>query len=380
MKKIFKISGVLVFAAVIGYLVWSNTGRTVTDYEIELHLDTTFTLNADSGKGNIIGINPYMVPKDYSQKDLFIKKIQGYLDICQQNGWLNNKTVVILPEYIGSWLVVEGEKNKIYEAQTAEEAISEFVASNLFSYIHAWLMCPDNAEDKVKHSVFAMKGQHQANLYSKIFSQLSKQYGITIIAGSILLPNPEIRRNKIITHKGSLENVTAVFDPNGNMFPSFTRKGYPIKDELPFIAKCQPVSPGVYDLPIGKTAVMICADSWYPESYQEIKKAHPQFIAVPCYTQKDFSMSSKWEGYSGFKAPDDIDQNDIGKITLREAWLKYTLPTRIKSSGASYGMIVNLRGKLWDLGTDGELLIYNKGEVIYPDSKTGASIANLWIN
>lgn len=380
MKKIIKILGVMVLAALVGYLVWSNTGRNVTDFDTQLYLDTTFVLNADSGKGNVIGINPYMVPQDYSQKELFIKKIQGYLDICQKNGWFNKKTVVILPEYIGSWLVVEGEKNKIYEAETADKAIGAFVASNLFSYIHAWLMCPDDAEDKVKHSIFAMKGQHQANLYTNIFSQLSKQYGITIIAGSILLPNPEIRKNKIITHKGSLENVTAVFDEHGQMFPILTRKGFPIKDEQPFITKCQPIKPGIYDLSVGKTAVMICADSWYPESYQAIKKANPQIIAVPSYTQKDFSMSTKWEGYSGFEAPDDVDPKDIGKITLKDAWLKYTLPSRIKSSGASYGMIVTLRGKLWDLGTDGELIIYNNGEIICPTPRNGASIVNLWIN
>ncbi|MFZ9661155.1 MAG: nitrilase-related carbon-nitrogen hydrolase [Chitinophagaceae bacterium] len=380
MKKIFKISGIVVLLAGIGYFVWSNSGRTAKSNEVALHIDTTFSVNSDSGKGNVIGINPFMIPEDYSRKDQFIKKIKGYLDTCQSLGWLNDKTTVVLPEYIGSWLAVEGEKNQIYQSEHVTQAIGTFISSNLFSYIHAWLMCPDDAEDKVKHSVFAMKGQHLANLYLEIFSQLSREYGITIIAGSILLPNPEVRKGKIITHKGSLENVSAVFDPKGNMYPVLTRKSYPTKDELLFIKKSLPTDPVMYDLPIGKTAVMICADSWYPESYLRIKNGHPLFVAVPSYTQKDFSMMEKWEGYSGSKAPKDVDSKDIGTITLRDAWLKYTIPARIKESGASYGMIVNLRGTLWDLGTDGELMIYNKGNIIYPTPRKGASIINLWLN
>ena len=34
-------------------------------------------------------------------------------------------------------------------------------------------------------------------------------------------------------------------------------------------------------------------------------------------------------------------------------------------------MTVSLRGKLWDLGTDGELIVYNKGEVFCPPPMEG---------
>jgi hypothetical protein len=47
---------------------------------------------------------------------------------------------------------------------------------------------------------------------------------------------------------------------------------------------------------------------------------------------------------------------------------------------SKYGMIVSLRGKLWDLGTDGELIVYNRGEVFCPTAMQGASMVNLWIN
>jgi hypothetical protein len=241
-------------------------------------------------------------------------------------------------------------------------------------------MSPDSAKDKQKHSVFATKGERMGYLYSKVFEKLARKYGVTIIAGSTLLQAPRIRNNILNPENGSLQNVTAVFKPNGKMYNKITRKAFPIGDELPFVEKCKPSDIGVYDLPIGKTSVMICADSWYPESFDAVASKGVQFVAVPSYTQIDGSMATPWAGYSGFAAPADVDPNDVGKITLRDAWLKYTMPTRITKINAPYGMTVSLRGKLWDLGTDGELIVYNRGQVWCPPATEGATMVNLWIN
>ncbi len=380
MKKVISIISTLILVLIGSYFLWSSLGRTPPPVDVQLHLDSSYVLNVDSGKGNVVGINTYMTPDDYSTIEHFIGKLDGYLSNCNEKGWLNEKTTVIFPEYIGSWLVLEGEKNSAYKAATVDKALRGFVLSNFFSYIHAWFMAPDEAQDKVKHSVFSTKGQRMATLYTRSFSRLAKKYKVTIIGGSILLPNPEVYRNEIITHKGSLENVTAVFNPDGSMQPKLSRKAFPIADELPFVKKCPPSEIPVYSLPLGKTAVMICADSWYPESYKTVDQDGLELIAVPSYTTVDHSMKSDWVGYSGFNEPDDVDTIDIGKITLRDAWLKYTMPSRISTTRARYGMTVSLRGKLWDLGTDGELIVYNRGKVFCPSPMEGASIVNLWIN
>ena len=379
MKKILSIITTVILLLVGSYFLWSSLGRTPPPVDVQLHLDSSYVLNADSGKGNVIGINTYMLPQDYASADHFFLKLDGYMGICKEKGWMNPKTTVIFPEYIGTWLVLEGEKNSAYDAPTADKALRGFVLSNFFSYIHSWFMAPDEAADKVKHSVFSTKGQRMANLYQRTFSRLSKKYAVTIIAGSILLPNPEVSGNDIITHKGSLENISAVFNPDGSMQPKLSRKAFPIADELPFVKKCPTSELPVYSLPLGKTSVLVCADSWFPESYASVDQEGLELIAVPSYTQTDHSMASKWSGYSGFDAPKDVDTTDIGKITLREAWLKYTMPQRIRTTHAGYGITVSLRGKLWDLGTDGELIVYNKGEVFCPPPMEGASMVNLWI-
>ena len=316
MKKILSIITTLILLLVGGYFLWSSLGRTPPPVNVQLHLDSSFVINADSGKGNVIGINTYMTPDDYASGDHFFQKLDGYLSICKEKGWMNPRTTVIFPEYLGSWLVLEGEKNSAYKAATVDEALRGFVFSNFFSYLHSWFMAPDEAADKVKHSVFSTKGQRMASLYQKTFSRLAKKYAVTIIAGSILLPNPEVKGNDIITHKGSLENITAVFNTDGSMQPKLSRKAFPIADELPFVRKCPASELPVYSLPLGKTSVMICADSWFPEAYKTVDQEGLQLIAVPSYTTIDHSMSTKWVGYSGFDEPADVDTTDIGRITL----------------------------------------------------------------
>ena len=193
------------------------------------------------------------------------------------------------------------------------------------------------------------------------------------------MQDPEVRRNRIVPHNGSLENITAVFNPDGSIQGKLSRKAFPIGDELPFIKKSAPSDLPVYSLPIGKTSVMICTDSWYPDSYKSVEQDGLQLIAVPSFTQTDHSMGTKWVGYSGFDEPADVDTTDIGKITLRDAWLKYTMPSRIGSINTPFGMTVSLRGNLWDLGSDGELIVYDHGKVFCPAPTLGASMVSLWI-
>jgi hypothetical protein len=379
MKKFFSLLTTAILLLLGVYFLWSALGRTPPPPDVTLHLDSTYVLNTDSGKGNVIGVNAYMATDDYASRDHFYAKLDGYMAVCKEKNWLNAKTVVIFPEYIGAWLVVEGEKRSVYTKPTIDGALTGFVLSNFFSYIRSWFMSPDSAQDKVKHSVFATKGERMASIYTRVFSDLAKKYNVTIIAGSTLLQNPEVKKNRIIPHNGSLENITAVFNPDGSMQPKLSRKVFPIGDELPFIKKCLPSDLPVYDLPIGKTSVMICADSWYPESYKAVQQDGLQLIAVPSYTTVDRSMGTKWVGYSGFDEPADVDTSDIGKITLRDAWMKYTMPERIKSINTPYGMTVSLRGKLWDLGTDGELIVYDRGRVFSPEPMDGASMVCLWL-
>ncbi len=380
MHKGFRLFSIILAILLAIYFSWAGAGRNRPALDIRLEIDSSYVINTDEGKGNVVGINPYMIPIDYASEQHFYAKLDGYLQAAKMAGWLSAKTVVVFPEYIGSWLVVEGEKNSIYKSETINKALTTLVSSNFFSYMRAWFTSPDEVKDKIKYSVFASKGETIARIYRKVFSDLAKKYQLTIIGGSVLLPNPDIIKDRIRVKKGQLYNVSAVFNPDGSLQPQLVKKSFPIEDENPFIAQ-NPVSDiPVFKLPLGKTAVLICADSWYPESFKAVETKEPFLIVVPSFTQKENAMNQLWNGYSGFPMPHDVDSTDRGKITLREAWLKYTLPNRIKTTSARYGMNVTLRGKLWDLGSDGEFIAVSKDSVFTGYPGKGASMVNMYIN
>jgi predicted amidohydrolase len=380
MQKGFRIFCVTLAIVLAVYFTWANAGRKTPDKSIELHIDSTYSLYTDQGMGNIVGISPYMTPIDYASEEHFFGKLDAYLQSALQKGWIKDKTVILFPEYIASWLVVENEKNSIYNAATTGKAMGTFVASNFFSYLRSWFTAPDGIEDKIKYSVFTSKGGRVAKIYVNVFSTLAKKYKVTIVAGSVLLPNPEVNKNKISVNKGPLYNITGVFNPDGSLQSPLVKKSFPVADELPFIAKCPPAEIPVFDLPVGKTAVMICADAWYPEAYSAVNKNQPKLILVPSYTPQDNAMRQLWSGYSGFKKPEDADSTDIGKLTLGQAWNKYTLPGRISTTSATAGLAVSLRGKMWDMGSDGEFIAVQRDTVTNGHPVKGASMICLWLN
>jgi hypothetical protein len=380
MHKGFRLFSIILAVVLAIYFTWAEAGRKKPALDIQLEIDSSYVINADAGKGNVVGINPYMLPIDYASEQHFYAKLDGYLQAANVKGWLSAKTVVLFPEYIGAWLVVEGEKNSIYKSNSVNNALTTFVASNFFSYMREWFTAPDEAEDKIKYGVFASKGETIARIYRKVFSELAKKYQVTIIGGSVLLPNPDISKDRIRVKKGQLYNVSAVFNPDGSLQPSLVKKSFPIEDEKPFIAQSPASDIPVFNLTTGKTAVLICADSWFPAAFKSLEGKEPLIIAVPSYTQHDNAMQKSWNGYSGFPMPADVDSTDRGKITLRDAWLKYTLPTRIKTTTALYGINVTLRGKLWDLGSDGEFIAVSKDSVYTGQPVKGASMVNLYIN
>ena len=79
MKKFLRILLTAVLLLLGTYLIWSALGRTPSAPDVQLHLDSTYVLNSDSGKGNVIGINAYMVPEDYASRDHFYAKLDGYM-------------------------------------------------------------------------------------------------------------------------------------------------------------------------------------------------------------------------------------------------------------------------------------------------------------
>jgi predicted amidohydrolase len=378
MKKLLQntfIFLVLIFGC---YMIWTNLGKE-TNQTQSLKIDVVDSFGDSTQKANVLGVQAFMEPIDYASEDNFKRKIGFYLDEAKKNKFLiPSKTVVVFPEYIGTFLVAANEKKSLYETKILESGLQTMVLSNIGKFLKTYSSAPDEVKDKVKYAAFAMKAPEMAKIYQNVFSELSAKFNITIVAGSILLQNPSVENGVLRVNDGLLYNTSMVFDNDGKLNPNLIKKAFPTADELSFVCPAKPEEIPVFETSIGKMGVLVCADAWFSESYKVLKQKGVEFIVTPSYSNGFGNWNKKWTGYSGAETPSDA-KADIGKLTLGEAWEKNAMAGRAKNeAGVKKGMNVFLQGNLWDLGAEGSTIILN--DSAKATSHFGkAALVNLWL-
>jgi predicted amidohydrolase len=330
----------------------------------------------ENGRGNLLGIQPYMAPIDYRSAEAFGARLDGYMAAAAARGWLNERTIVVWPELIGAWLVAAGERESIYTAPKLADALRSLVLRQPFPFLKRLLWAGE--KDRVAASLFRLKAVQMARIYQQVFADLSKTYAVTTVAGSIFLPLAQVVVGELRVGEGPLYNTSAVFGPDGSLFSPLVRKIYPVLMEKSFISAVLPQELPIFDTPAGRLGVLICADSWYPEPYARLKELGVELLAVPSFIAGNELWDLPWGGYDGAAPPNDVTLSDVGQLCEAEAWRKYALSGRLAASGARCGINVFLRGSLWDLGSCGRSLAVCEDEVTEAETD-GAALINLWL-
>ena len=367
-------------AVALGYGLWRCADRPLTGLQAaDTRIAAYDVIGTDAGRGNFLAVQPWMVPGDYANTETLFAKLDRYFAAAKAKGWLNAKTIVVLPEYIGTWLAASDEPASVYNAVHAGPAMATLALAHPLGFLHWYLSAPAVA-DKAEWTLFTLKSEIMARDYQSLFAALAKKYGVMLVAGSTVLPEPRLVNGRIaVTPGGKLYNVSALFAPDGTIKGPLVFKAYPIAEEQAFLASGKISDIPAFDTPDGKLVVLICADSWYPPVYRHIAQLHAQLLAIPSYSTVDNSWAAPWLGYDGQPAPSDVNLHDIGRITLGDAWLKYSMGGRAGAAGIQSGINVFLRGKLWDLGTDGDTISYRDGKASHVTDRHGAILVNQWL-
>ena len=341
-----------------------------------------FENEAINAQRNLLGIQPEMSAKDYSSVDSFINKMSTYLDSALDRGWLSSKTVVVFPEYIGMWLMAVGESPKVIEAKTINGAMARLIIERPLLFLRELVYA--RGKQRLKIALLKSRAETLVRDYHRAFSTIAKKYSVTLVGGSIILPGPKIRRGKLEVNLDSpLYNVSVVYRPDGSPEPRIVKKTFLAREEVGLIASGRARDLPVFETPAGRLAVLICADSWYPKSYQAVDQKGAELIAVPAYVPGKGVFSAPWLGY-GVGSPAGVDLRHVGKISERDAWIRYAMPTRIKQTQIKKGLTVFMRGTLWDMESTGEPLIVENHEQLTLDHVEGrdqaAAVVNLWVS
>lgn len=374
-KLLYLTFSMALVAALTTYAMWAAdrpTGHYLSDLRIKLAVDQ----GTPADRGNLLGIQPELFPTDYQSPERLHRKLAAYLQQAQDQGLLNEKTVVVLPENIGTWLLLSGEKDELYQAPSVDEAMNWLAASNPLLFARAWLRASGN--DRLNDAHLRMKAKSMAKQYQALFGGLAKEFRVTLVAGSIVLPEPEIRDGRLKPGSGSLYNSSVVFGRDGLPLGQPQRQMHPVFAQRDVIHAEDKERINVVDTPAGRLGVLIGSDSWYPQNYRTLDEQNAKLVAVPAQLFGQDAWNQPWRGYKGSSTPGSVSLKP-GEVTEGQAWHRLTLTAQPPSSRAIAGVSVFMRGQFWDKASSGQSFLSSNGQHFAGDEARGARLLNIWL-
>jgi predicted amidohydrolase len=335
------------------------------------------SLGADHGRGNLLGVQPALTPAHNASAEALRAALNPYLHAARAQGWLGPRTLVVFPEYVGTWLAAAGQGAPVRAAPTVAAALRRVARNNFLAYGVQMMRSPER--DRATAALFRLQADVMAFSYQAVFSGLARDHAVTVVAGSLILPNPRVESGRVRPGQGPLYNTSAVFGPDGAAHPALVRKTHLTTAEQPHLTPAPVAGLPVFDTPAGRLGVLICADSWYPAAYAPLQQQGAELLAVPSFVSAQGHWHRPWAGYDGHPAPADVDPSDVGSLTEGQAWRKYALASRLPLSGARAGLNVFLRGQFWDLTADGGTALAVSSGGIAEAGQRGAALLNLWL-
>lgn len=330
---------------------------------------------ATDDAAQLVAVQPWLETRHYQSAGHLLDRLDGYMVAARGAGYLTEGSIVVFPEHVGTWLVAAGAPRWSFSAGTTQDAMTHLVLASPLPYLFA--LAGSHEADRQAAAVFRMRANRMAADYQMVFSTLAERYGVTVVAGSIVLPEPGVEGGRLIPGSGPLFNTAAVFAPDGSLHPQLVRKVHPIPDEAGFTAAADAGDIPVFDTPAGRLGVLVCADSWHPDVYDALRTGGADIVAVPAFLQPSGTWDAPWGGYTtGW--PTDADRGDAGRLSEAQAWMTYALAGRLDQAGARHGATAFLRGQLWDLGSDGaNILVDARNGARIAGQDSGASISAL---
>jgi predicted amidohydrolase len=374
-KLLYLTFSMALIAALTTYAMWA-ADRPAGHYLSDLRIDLAVDQGTPADRGNLLGVQPELFPTDYQSPERLHRKLAAYLQRAQQQGLLNEKTIVVLPEHIGTWLMVSGEKDELYQAATIKEAMNWLAVSNPLQFARALISA--EGKNRLDDAHLRMKASRMAKDYQALFGGLAKEFRVTLVAGSIVLPEPEVIDGKLQIGGGPLYNSSVVFGRDGLPIGQPQRQMHPIFAEHDVIKANGEHTLNVVDTPAGRLGVLIGSDSWYPANYRKLDSQAAQLVAVPAFVSGRGTWDKPWRGYKGLSTPGSVSLK-AGELSEGQAWHRLTLTAQPPSSQAIAGMSVFLRGQFWDQASAGQSFLSSNGQHFADGNSRGARLLNIWL-
>lgn len=341
MRLLITLLLILALLAGLGsYAYWCQqrpTGHYLSDLRSQVALD----LGQPGSHGNLLGIQPELFAADYQSLTRLRLKLAAYLDQARTQGLLGDRTVVVLPAHIGTWLLAVGEKEELRRTGELRQALHWLAASNPLSFASALLAAESG--QRLDDALLRAKAESMAHDYQQLFGGLARDYRITLVAGSIVLPEPRVELGRLEVGHGPLYNVSLVFDQAGNPLGQPQRQRLRAGD----LSTAPADTLQVLETPAGRLAVLLGSEANLPNGLATTDNEPVELLALP--------------GFLGETADTAL------------------LGQHLQNQGIHAGLRVQPRGRLWEFAGQPRAQAFIDGQVIDGPDNHGAQLVNLWL-
>jgi predicted amidohydrolase len=245
-------------------------------------------------------------------------------------------TLVAFPEMIGFPLLLTLADKQTLTDKTLGQVLKRLLKSK-------WL---DVIQQGIKHrhfsvsSVFLPFAVPAYLAYKNAFAEAAKTFGVTLVAGSSLLPHisEEASRGVHITSP-KVYNTSFVFAPTGQLLGR-SQKMYltPGMESRLGLAKGRLSELHVMHTPVGGVAVPICLDAFYTSVIDHLDGLGAEIVVMP--SANPLPWFGRWAANP--------------ELSEGEAWMNYSLTQQLRDRvNIRYGLNSLLVGQVWDIGFEG---------------------------
>lgn len=328
-------------------------------------------LNGDRPQGKaLVALQTALTERHYQSSEHYQQQLDRWLGELRA-ALPDAQLLVVLPEHTGTWLAAADEGALTYLMPSTGLALVWPALRQPLTFVH--YLRQSDEPDAVAAALFRLKADAMAASYHAVMSGLAAKHGITLAAGSLVLPAPSVQQGRLIAGAGPLRNVAVLYGPGGSLL-GLSEKRFPVLAEQGFVTGADTAFTPI-KTPFGPVALMVCADSWYPTRWAGVSET--ELVLVTSWLAGADSWQQPWRGYNGFPAPSDVDPADAGRLTEAQAWVRYALPGR---GGARAGINVFGRDRLWDQAASGRALAISGGQHWLGAEQTGPVASVLWIH
>ncbi|WAJ39106.1 carbon-nitrogen hydrolase family protein [Pseudomonas sp. GOM7] len=338
MRRLISLCLILLLLGSLGaYAYWCEQ-RPQVRYLSDLRSHLALNQGNPGTAGNLLGIQPELVSSDLQSLARLRLKLAAYLDQARDLGLLNPRTVVVLPEHIGTWLFAIGEKDELYQAPDHQRALQWSAARNPLDFIQALLWADGDA--RLPDALLRTKAKRMAHDYQQLFGGLARDYAVTLVAGSIVLPQPQLEHGQLQVAQGPLYNVSLVFDSAGQPLGQPHRQAFAAATA----SSQAPEALQVLDTPAGRLGILLGGDARH----------------IASHARQDVEL---------LVMPSDMDAN----TNMSE------FGEHLQAQGIHAGLQVHMRGRLWERSGQATALAFVDGRLSQGDASAGAQLINLWL-